>query len=115
MRLKCTGRLLTALAVAGLGTMGAMDSATAAPQAQPAPASTQASTAQPAPAPTSSASRPPASPGQTPRWELVEDYCVKCHNTSDWAGGVAFDTMSADAVPKTPRSGKPPSRNSEAA
>jgi hypothetical protein len=26
-------------------------------------------------------------------WELFSTYCTKCHNTEDWAGGVAFDTM----------------------
>ncbi len=32
-------------------------------------------------------------------WTLLEDNCVECHNFTDWAGGVAFDTMSADMVP----------------
>ncbi len=32
-------------------------------------------------------------------WHLLEDYCEKCHNATDWAGGVAFDTMTPDAVP----------------
>jgi hypothetical protein len=27
------------------------------------------------------------------RWQMLGDYCEKCHNTTDWAGGVAFDTM----------------------
>ena len=31
-------------------------------------------------------------------WPLLEDYCVKCHNASDWAGSVAFDTMQPDSV-----------------
>ena len=31
---------------------------------------------------------------------LIENYCFKCHNTEDWAGSVAFDTMSADDVPQ---------------
>ncbi|MEJ1963644.1 MAG: DUF1592 domain-containing protein [Gammaproteobacteria bacterium] len=80
MRLKCTGRFLTALAIAGLGTIGA-GSATAAAPASPTPASLL-----------------PAD-GQT-QWKLVENYCEKCHNATDWAGNVAFDTMSADAVPE---------------
>ena len=25
-------------------------------------------------------------------------YCGKCHNATDWAGGVAFDTMTFDDV-----------------
>ena len=34
------------------------------------------------------------------QWQLVENYCFECHNATDWAGGVAFDTMSADGVPE---------------
>ncbi|MEO6185983.1 MAG: DUF1592 domain-containing protein [Steroidobacteraceae bacterium] len=48
-----------------------------------------------------------AAPAATPpvgdahaQWKLVEEYCFKCHNTEDWAGSVAFDTMSVDDVPK---------------
>ncbi|MEP7243432.1 MAG: DUF1592 domain-containing protein [Gammaproteobacteria bacterium] len=41
----------------------------------------------------------PPDDGHT-EWQLVENYCFKCHNTTDWAGSVAFDTMSADAVPE---------------
>jgi hypothetical protein len=37
------------------------------------------------------------------QWKLVEDYCFKCHNTEDWAGSVAFDTMSAADVPHDPK------------
>src|SRR5690349_22747453 len=40
----------------------------------------------------------PAAAGHA-HWQLVETYCLKCHNVTDWAGGVAFDTLSADAVP----------------
>jgi len=29
---------------------------------------------------------------------FVNYYCGKCHNSTDWAGGVAFDTLSMDAV-----------------
>ena len=28
--------------------------------------------------------------------DLVEDNCVTCHNSSDWAGGLAFDILSFD-------------------
>jgi hypothetical protein len=45
----------------------------------------------PAPAPA------PADIGHA-QWQLVETYCFKCHNATDWAGGVAFDTMTTDAV-----------------
>jgi hypothetical protein len=32
-------------------------------------------------------------------WSVIEKYCFKCHNTEDWAGSVAFDTLSMDDVP----------------
>jgi mono/diheme cytochrome c family protein len=32
-------------------------------------------------------------------WTLVQQYCTQCHNTDDWAGGVAFDAMSAQQIP----------------
>src|SRR6187551_574820 len=34
------------------------------------------------------------------QWQIIETYCVGCHNATDWAGSVAFDTMSADEVPR---------------
>src|SRR5262245_26698322 len=83
MRLS-TGRLVTALA--GLGTVCTLGLAM-----HPEPTS----------APPMSA--PPASSladeGHS-HWQMVENYCFKCHNAEDWAGSVAFDTMSADAVPE---------------
>src|SRR5690606_7615800 len=30
------------------------------------------------------------------RWAVIEQYCFDCHNTTDWAGGTAFDIMSFD-------------------
>jgi hypothetical protein len=32
------------------------------------------------------------------QWGLLQQYCFECHNFEDWAGGVAFDTMTADTV-----------------
>ena len=32
-------------------------------------------------------------------WGVLDQYCVKCHNTEDWAGGVAFDALSPAAIP----------------
>ncbi len=31
-------------------------------------------------------------------WKLLSNSCEKCHNTTDWAGGVAFDTMTPDTI-----------------
>ncbi len=32
-------------------------------------------------------------------WKTIQQFCFDCHNTEDWAGGVAFDTMADDAIP----------------
>jgi hypothetical protein len=32
------------------------------------------------------------------RWSEIEKYCFDCHNTTDWAGGTAFDSMSVDGI-----------------
>ncbi len=32
-------------------------------------------------------------------WGFLRQYCSKCHNTDDWAGGIAFDTMSPAQIP----------------
>src|SRR5579859_2483087 len=34
------------------------------------------------------------------KWTFFEQYCEKCHNSTDWAGGVAFDAMSQDSIPQ---------------
>ncbi len=33
------------------------------------------------------------------RWSMLQTYCIDCHNATDWAGGVAFDTMAPADVP----------------
>jgi mono/diheme cytochrome c family protein len=45
-----------------------------------------------------SAHLPNASAAPPPTWDLLEERCGKCHNSTDWAGGVAFDTMSPDSL-----------------
>jgi mono/diheme cytochrome c family protein len=44
-----------------------------------------------------SAAAPPAGhvpvAGLEKDWAFVEKYCGNCHNATDWAGGVAFDTL----------------------
>lgn len=34
----------------------------------------------------------------TAQFQWLGDYCGKCHNAEDWAGGVAFDTLSPDTI-----------------
>jgi cytochrome c553 len=71
------GQLLTVLA--GLGTLSIVST--------PALAAGAAAVA-------------PANDAHQQQWKTVETFCYKCHNTEDWAGGVAFDAMDASGVPQ---------------
>ena len=33
-------------------------------------------------------------------WAMLDQYCGECHNATDWAGWVAFDTISPDEIPQ---------------
>jgi hypothetical protein len=46
------------------------------------------------------ASAPSAANGDEQHWGFLKQYCTKCHNAEDWAGGVAFDTMSPADIPQ---------------
>src|SRR5512142_1774844 len=108
---------ITVLASGAAAAADATQPAAAAPsQTQPAanaPAATQA-----APAHTSSNSssmaapakstggegvtaqaQPGSVPGADQHWGMLKQYCSKCHNAEDWAGGVAFDTMTPEEIP----------------
>jgi mono/diheme cytochrome c family protein len=37
-----------------------------------------------------------AASSPTRPWDLLEPVCGKCHNSTDWAGGLAFDTLTLD-------------------
>ena len=39
-------------------------------------------------------------PGADQHWGMLKQYCTKCHNAEDWAGGVAFDTMTPQEIPE---------------
>jgi hypothetical protein len=34
------------------------------------------------------------------KWAFLGQYCSKCHNTEDWAGGIAFESLSAENIPE---------------
>ena len=40
----------------------------------------------------------PAADESHTRWGVIEKFCYECHNTTDWAGGAAFDAMSFDTL-----------------
>jgi hypothetical protein len=33
-------------------------------------------------------------------WAMLNTYCEKCHNATDWTGGIAFDTMQPEGIPQ---------------
>src|SRR6185437_1327925 len=94
MRTLCLMALTGLAALACCGAPGA-DRNTAA--VAPEPGAVASAAARAAVADTAAAVAPDA--GVRANWHLVEVYCEKCHNAIDWAGGVAFDTMSPDSVP----------------
>ena len=47
-----------------------------------------------------SAAVPESRPDAHPQWDTIQHYCTECHNVTDWAGSVAFDSMSADEIPQ---------------
>ena len=71
-----------------------------------AAAATQAITSAPAASGTPAIASASAPTTDTPhfdpnnKWTFFEQYCEKCHNSTDWAGGVAFDTMGQDSIPQ---------------
>ena len=40
---------------------------------------------------------------QDPHWALLSTYCEKCHNATDWTGGIAFDTLQPGGIPQDAR------------
>ncbi len=36
----------------------------------------------------------------TGHWAMLSTYCEKCHNATDWTGGIAFDTMQPQGIPQ---------------
>jgi uncharacterized protein DUF1592/uncharacterized protein DUF1588/uncharacterized protein DUF1585/uncharacterized protein DUF1587/uncharacterized protein DUF1595 len=39
-------------------------------------------------------------PAVDDHWGFLNYYCSKCHNATDWAGGVAFDTLTPEGIPE---------------
>jgi hypothetical protein len=75
----------------------------AAPASAASPTSASAGATQAAPSASAAAGDASATgnphPDPNNKWGFFEQYCEKCHNSTDWAGGVAFDAMSPESVP----------------
>ena len=54
-----------------------------------------------APASWAAGAAQPAGHPEADRWQMVNEYCVGCHNTTDWAGKLALDALdhSQAAIP----------------
>jgi hypothetical protein len=37
----------------------------------------------------------------SPPWQVVDRYCVVCHNQIDWAGGVSFETLARNDISRS--------------
>jgi hypothetical protein len=40
----------------------------------------------------------PAGAADAPHWRILDERCGNCHNSTDWAGSLAFDTLSPDDI-----------------
>ncbi|HUK03435.1 MAG TPA: DUF1592 domain-containing protein [Steroidobacteraceae bacterium] len=41
-----------------------------------------------------------ADPQASQNWAFLKEYCSKCHNAEDWAGGIAYETMTPQEIPQ---------------
>ena len=90
MRQRLMGRFLTTAGVCGLTLLSTL-STRAAEQAGATAVSNP-----PAAVPQAGDNTPPA---PDDHWGFLDHYCSKCHNATDWAGGVAFDTLDRENIP----------------
>ncbi len=96
MRIRHLNRFLLAAAACGF-TMLAWSAEGPSGSTSPAEAGSAAHDA-------SASAQPGASGVQSAQaqqyWGFLKQYCEKCHNTDDWAGGVAFAIMSPSDIPQ---------------
>jgi hypothetical protein len=68
-------------------------------QAAASPAQAPSTQGQSAATPASAAAAAAHPNGPPPeKWGFLKEYCSKCHNAEDWAGGIAFETMNQDGI-----------------
>jgi hypothetical protein len=82
MRHPRLGHVLLAAGIGAITALGGIAGISVAASATAAPAADSA-----------------VAPARDPHWAFLNQYCSKCHNAEDWAGGVAFDTMSPQDIP----------------
>src|SRR5688572_13785405 len=82
--MSCTRQILVGLCGIGL-LAGTADPIRAASTASAAP---------------SSANHAAAAHAVGGQWGFLNQFCRDCHNAEDWAGGIAFDTMTQEQIPE---------------
>lgn len=96
MRHPLIGRVGLAAGICGITVLGGISGlSVAAANAAPATPQSQGAAAAPAAQSQDKAQQKP----QDEHWAFLQQYCSKCHNAEDWAGGIAFDTMSPQDIP----------------
>ena len=91
MRQPLFGRLLLAAGICGITVLGGVAASSMAASSS-APQATGQATGQ-------GTDGGGTAPPQDKHWAFLKQYCSKCHNAEDWAGGIAFDTMSPQDIP----------------
>ncbi len=43
-----------------------------------------------------------AHPAAPPDWAILDDHCLSCHNTTDWAGGLSLEGLDAVGIAEDP-------------
>jgi hypothetical protein len=90
MRHPLIGRVRLAAGICGITVLGGICGL---------PVAAADSAAAPAAQPQNKAQDKTQDKTQDQHWGFLQQYCSKCHNSEDWAGGIAFDTMSPQDIP----------------
>ncbi len=98
MRQPLLGRVLLAAGIGGITVLGGIAASSMAASGSPSVAADRATGQAVGQTAADSAGSDTAGP-QDRHWAFLKQYCSKCHNSEDWAGGVAFDTMTPQDIP----------------
>jgi hypothetical protein len=97
MRKRLFGRFLLTAGITMLSALSAAAAADDSDKSTPPPAAVNKSTQHEDHADKAAENKGPP-PARDDHAGFLNYYCSKCHNATDWAGGVAFDTMNFDTI-----------------
>jgi Protein of unknown function (DUF1592)/Protein of unknown function (DUF1588)/Protein of unknown function (DUF1595)/Protein of unknown function (DUF1585)/Protein of unknown function (DUF1587)/Cytochrome C oxidase, cbb3-type, subunit III len=99
MRQPLFGRVLLATGICGITVLGGLAASSMAASSSAPAAAGQATGQATAQATGKSTDSGTAATPPDKHWAFLNQYCSKCHNSEDWAGGIAFDTMAPQDIP----------------